>query len=224
MVSMNSVAPTEHVPRKSAINGLVGAALGPVEQGFGSARDLTGIGSRYDLHVRVESRNPTTEDFQVIGPLPERAAALAERSHRLGTATTKALPSKRGGGNFPTTVARRDFLSYFEFLVVLETDADTASSWVRALRNPVFMPYLGRRSCAPSFPFLLGIHAGSSADLFGSLPWVDKYGEGSERASLVAYEVSGDYDLHRAVEHPIAYTPPIQTRPGQLAWAKEHLR
>lgn len=223
LVNINSVAPTEAVPRKSAINGLIGAALGSSDQGFGSARDLSGIGARYDLHVRVESRNPTTEDLQVIGPLPEPAAAMAERSYKLGTATTKALPTKRGGGNFPTTVSRRDFLAHSEFLVAIETDTETVAFWMNALRNPVFMPYLGRRSCAPSFPYLLGIHEGSVADLFKSLPWVDRYGENPIQA-LLAYEVAGDYDLHRAIEHPIAYTPPVRTRFHQLAWAKEHLR
>ena len=97
--------------------------------------------------------------------------------------------------------------------------------WMNALRNPVFMPYLGRRSCAPSFPFLLGIHEGSVSDLFWSLPWVDRYNTNPDQATFLAYEVVGDYDLHRAIDHETAYTPPMtRFRSQQLAWAKEHLR
>lgn len=223
-VNMTSSVPTQGVPRKSAINGLIGTALGPVDHGFGSARDLEAIGDRYRLHVRVEARNATTEDFQVLGPLPPRATTRAEVMGRLGTASTKAFPAKRGDGNFPTTVSRKDFLSHTEFVVGLQTDQETAEAWFAAFRDPVFMPYLGRKSCAPSFPFLLGVHPGEPDQVFATLGHVDKYGAADRDGTvrLTGYEISGDYNRHVADLHPLAYSPPTSTRESQLTWVKEH--
>lgn len=219
-VNMKFVSPTEALPRKSGVAGLIGAALGPRDVGFGSARDLAAVEERHTLHVRVDVRNASTEDFQVLGPLPTMAHNTAERSHRLSTASTEQLPSSRAAGNFPTTVTRRDFLPHSEFIAAVETDRATAEAWLEALRNPVFMPYLGRRSCAPTFPFILGTYDGSASELFERLPWADRHGRGG---ALAGYEVQGSYDLHHAIEHAAPYTPPSMPRGGQLAWAKENL-
>ncbi|MFC6154796.1 type I-E CRISPR-associated protein Cas5/CasD [Nocardioides yefusunii] len=220
-VNMRFVAPTEALPRKSGVNGLLGAALGPHDQGYGCARDLDSIGERYRLQVRVDARNPAAEDFQVLSSLTGPAHRGADRSHRVGSASTSAFPANRDRGNFPTTVARRDFLAHSEFIAALETDASTAEAWISALRDPVFMPYLGRRSCAPTFPFVLGIHDGSLEDLFAHLPHVDR---NREEAPLLAYTVRGSYDLHHADEHPRPYTPDRVDRTAQLTWVKENLR
>lgn len=221
LAKMDSVVATEALPRKSAINGLIGAALGPVDNGYGSARDLDMIGSRYTLHVRVESRNAATEDFQVIGPLRPADYATANRAMNLAEGTAENFPTKRGDGNFPTEVSRRDFLAHSEFMLALETSQDIAAAWLSALRQPVFMPYFGRRSCAPTFPFILGIHDGDISGLFSAMPHVDKY---HQPGPLTAYEVLGDYNQHLTNEHPDAYHPPSQSRSEQLDWAKENLR
>jgi CRISPR-associated protein Cas5/CasD subtype I-E len=218
---MASVVPTEAMPRKSALNGLIGAALGPVDRGHGSARDLEAIGERYTLHVRVERRNAATEDFQVLAALPHAASVVAERSHRVATASVERFPANRDRGNFPTTVSRRDFLAHSEFVVAIESDYDTATAWLTALRNPVFMPYFGRRSCAPTFPFVLGMHRGSVEEVFSRLPHVDLYRQGT---NLLGYAVHGDYDRHQAVKHPTPYSPAfVGAREDQLAWVKENL-
>lgn len=224
-LNINAAVPTESLPRKSAISGLIGAALGPKDRGHGSARDLEAVATRYRLHIRVEARNPTTEDFQVLGSLPPRATPSAERHHRLTTASAQAFPSKRGQGNFETTVSRKDYLAHSEFTSAIETDEETARAWLDALREPVFMPYLGRKSCAPAFPFILGLSEGTVANLFSTLPHVEKHPTGSGSAkSLVGYEVTGDYDLHRTLPHPSPYAPPTLDRQSQLAWAKEQLQ
>ncbi len=221
LAKMDSTVPTEALPRKSAISGLIGAALGPLDNGFGSARDLTEVGERYDLHVRVETRNATSEDFQTLGPLRPSDHASAQRALSLAEGSARKFPSIRGGGNFPTEVSRRDFLAHSEFILALEGDDDTLEAWLAALREPVFMPYFGRRSCAPTFPFVLGLYERGAASLFGELPHVDKYHQDDP---LVAYEVLGDYNQHLTAEHPAAYTPPSSSRSEQLDWTKENLR
>lgn len=220
-VNMKFVAPTEAIPTKSAICGLIGAALGPEDKGFGSARDLDAVGERYALHIRVDTHNAPTEDFQVLSQLPRGAHVIADRHHRLGSATNTAFPSNRDKGNFPTTVGRRDFLPHSEFIAAIETSDETAQAWIMALREPVFMPYLGRKSCAPTFPFILGIHDGDPRALFGQLPWVDRH---STHVPLRAYAVTGDYNGHQARPHDAPYSPERVDRRGQLDWAKENLR
>lgn len=224
-LNMGSLSPTAALPRKSGINGLIGAALGPRDAGFGSARNLDDVGKRYELHVRVDRRNPGTEDFQVISALPEAAAHNAERAHRIATATTKAFPTKRAGGNFPTAVARREFLSHAEFITVLETDAATANAWHEALRAPAFMPYFGRRSCAPTFPFVLGVSANEAAEVFATLPYVTDDPRQGRPMVLTGYTVVGDYDFHKATPHPgPGYCPPVAARKEQLQWIREAMK
>jgi CRISPR system Cascade subunit CasD len=198
-VSKDAVVPTESMPRKSGINGLIGAAVG--------SRDLDEIGAGYDLYVRTDHTNPTTEDYQTLGPLPGylsadhpgRPTALADRAEKIRTATASArLERNRDGGSFPTAISRKDYL---------------------ALRAPVFMTYLGRKSCPPTFPFLLGLWEGSAHDLFAQLPHVTR--ARSDKPPR-AYQVVGSYDEHEHIRlDPI--TPPSADRKEQLAWLSQHL-
>lgn len=227
-MNMDSVAPTEAVPRKSAVNGLIGAALG--------SRDLDAIGREYELHVRVERTNPVAEDFQVISPLPGyvspssrgRATQLAERHEKLASATaTTKFPASRNGGNFPTGVSKKDYLSHSEFIVGLDTRGDVARAgrWVTALREPVFMPYLGRKSCPPSFPYVLGVWEGTASDLWTELPHVRSSQRRPDEGgftTLRSYLVQGDYDVHADSPSEVV-VPVVERRAAQLAWVKESL-
>lgn len=224
-VNMTSSVPTAAMPRKSGVSGLLGAALGPQDNGFGSARDLHDLAERFSMHVRIETRNPVAEDFQVLGPLGPQQARRADVMGRLGTASTKEFRNeRRSDGNFATTVSRRDFLSHSEFLVALEGPDDHLDAWWQALRRPVFMPYLGRRSCAPSFPFTLGIHRGPLEELFGSLPHVSRLRSRHDvLPALAGFTVTGGYDLHHENPHSRPYHPPSGSRSEQLIWVKENL-
>ncbi len=222
-LNIQSSVPTEAIPRKSAVSGVIGAALGPDDNGFGSARDLAALGDRYSLSVRVEARNPPTEDFQVLGPLSPEDTDVAERIGRIGSASTARFPSKRGGGNFPTTVSRKDYLSHSEFIAALDTDDATARAWLSALRAPVFMTYLGRKSCAPTFPFVLGVTDASRAEIFAELPHVRRHNERTTSAQLTGYDITGGYGVHHANAHPAPYTPQnVEQRREQLLWVREH--
>lgn len=228
-LNKDSASPSQPVPRKSAVNGIIGAALG--------SRELDVIGEKYDLHIRVERTNPVAEDFQVIGPLPGyvapgsrgRATELAERHEKIATATATAkFPKVRNGGNFLTAISRKDYLSHSEFLVALDTRgrADLADQWLAALREPVFMPYLGRKSCPPSFPYVLGRWNGSVDDLWALTPHVRSHEQRRDadgNVSLRAYLIGGDYDSHSDVKTVVS-APVVADRAEQLEWAKEHLR
>lgn len=219
--SMNAVTPTAPVPRKSGVSGLVGAALG--------RRDLDAICDEFALHVRVERSNPVAEDFQVMAPLPGyvspdyrgRATILAERSENLSKVKASKFPNPRAGGTFPTTVTRKQYLAHSEYFLAIESDK--AVEWLDAFKEPVFMPYLGRRSCPPSFPFIIGLWGASVDELWSRLPHVSTRASEDGSAVLRGYHVTGDYDLHAAVDAGPYSVPVVATREAQIAWIQENL-
>jgi CRISPR system Cascade subunit CasD len=212
------LSPTAPVPRKSAVAGLVGACIG--------SRDLDALAARFDLHVRVDRANPMATDFQVIGPLPGTVKPRADRAEKIRqVAVSASVPSARNGGNFPTGTSLRGFLPHCEFVVTITTDDDTTQQWLAAFKEPVFMPYLGRKANAPAYPFVLGASSVPPITLLSELPRVhlSHIAADSELSAPVrVYQVLGDYHSHRHI--PLGHlTPPADTREGQLTWVSQHL-
>lgn len=61
-------------------------------------------------------------------------------------------------------VSERFYLADAVFVAVVEGDGDLVERLHRALREPVFLPYLGRRSCPPSRPIELAVHHDQTLD------------------------------------------------------------
>ncbi len=55
-----------------------------------------------------------------------------------------------------TVVSQRYYLADASFLVALQSDPVTVSRLKEAILDPVWPPFLGRRSCPPSMPFYAG--------------------------------------------------------------------
>ncbi|MFJ2028387.1 type I-E CRISPR-associated protein Cas5/CasD [Streptosporangium sp. NPDC087985] len=55
-------------------------------------------------------------------------------------------------------VSERFYLADAVFVTAVEGERELIDSLHQALRAPVFLPYLGRRSCPPSRPVDLGVH------------------------------------------------------------------
>ncbi len=116
--------PTSTTPTKSAVLGLVAAALGRDYQD--DQRDLHAL----RVHVRIDAPGVVQRDYQVI------------RNALRANGTVNAVP----------TPVLRDHVHDAAFLVVLEGDQDLVRAIERALRNPVFPVYLGLRACPPARP------------------------------------------------------------------------
>ena len=59
-------------------------------------------------------------------------------------------------------MTERYYLSDAVFLAALESDSiEYLDSIVKALNNPVYPLFLGRRSCPPTLPVVIGINEGS---------------------------------------------------------------
>lgn len=55
-------------------------------------------------------------------------------------------------------VSHRYYLADAVFVAAVEGEDELVDRLHRALRHPVFLPYLGRRSCPPARPVELGVH------------------------------------------------------------------
>ncbi|WP_131738861.1 type I-E CRISPR-associated protein Cas5/CasD [Actinomadura roseirufa] len=92
--------------------------------------DLSDL-SALQFGVRIDQRGMPVRDFQT--------------AHHFETG--KSMP-----------VSERFYLADAVFVAVVEGDGDLIDRLHLALLAPVFMPYLGRRSCPPSRPIELGVH------------------------------------------------------------------
>ncbi|WP_343244720.1 type I-E CRISPR-associated protein Cas5/CasD [Streptomyces sp. SID11385] len=91
-------------------------------------------------------------------------------------------------------VSERFYLSDAVFVAAVEGAADLVDELLAAVRAPVFLPFLGRRSCPPSRPIDLRIHRGNLAAALRSEPWQAslRWQRRCPRDRRVELEVIGD--------------------------------
>lgn len=151
---------TEQVPTKSAVVGLVAAALGLRRDADLSAQAALRFG------VRADRAGERIEDFHTVSSLFDDKERLSPGRGRLPKASGGYLPA-----DVSTKITRRHYLADACFVAALEGDDETVVSADRALRQPVYPPYLGRRSCPPDRPVALGVFDGTLEEVLRSLPW-----------------------------------------------------
>lgn len=137
---------TGRTPTPSALRGLIAASFGWKRgQWEPWIEDV-------QFTIRVDNPGVVVDDFQTIGPRP------TEFGHRLHIAMTGKsegkpfTPDARG----LTSIVRRTYLAGAVFLVEV-SHTDKIDEIADAMRNPKFLPYLGKKAFAPSFPFILGV-------------------------------------------------------------------
>lgn len=221
---------TAPVPSKSAVAGLLGAALG--------RRDLDILIDDITLHVRVDKTNAPAEDLQVLVPLPAHVRDAADRAERVRQADPKATAqhAKRTGaaakgGKPGTALVNRDFIPHAEFICALShPDPDTVTTWLKAFQAPTYMTFLGRRANPPTFPFILG--TSTEPDPVTTLTAIPRVPRNSEipwgqtaadtRVPVRLYEITGTHARHQhnLITH---LTPTSTTREEQIQWLSTHL-
>ncbi|MGW0916772.1 type I-E CRISPR-associated protein Cas5/CasD [Streptomyces sp. NPDC002784] len=131
---------TARFPTRSGVVGLLAAALG--RQREAPLDDLTAL----SMTVRVDRPGVVTSDFHTVGggrPADETVI----------TADGKRRPAGKG-----TLVSKRQYLADAAFtLAVTCDDAQQLHVCAAALRDPHWPLFLGRRSCPPEGPILLGV-------------------------------------------------------------------
>ena len=186
---------TEPVPTRNAVVGMIAAALG-ARRGLWPDW-LWGT----DIWVRVDRAGTLSTDFHTVGAPPPDVALIRGR-HRIATGLSGPadfmVPMGNGtswtlGGG--TMVTNRQYLADAEFIVAIShADTSRVAEIAAALRNPVFMTYLGRKAFAPTFPFHLGVHPGAPRDVLTAIPTRSDSPRG-----LTLHELLGDRNF--AVEH-----------------------
>ncbi|MBR6407357.1 MAG: type I-E CRISPR-associated protein Cas5/CasD [Clostridia bacterium] len=172
-----------------------------------------GVGSKYD--IRTTEREPTKSG--VLGML---AAALGIR--RDDAESIKALSSLRFGVRVDregkllhdyhiaraeknSYVTHRYYLSDAVFLCGLESeDMQALNGYEYALKHPVYPLFLGRRSCPPTLPLVLGVREG---DLETALINYPKLAPTNDASRIVIDSEATDKGAALMKDVPVSYSP-----------------
>ncbi len=125
------------MPTKSGVVGLLACALGWPR---GDAH-IAALDRSLRMAVRADRPGTRTVDYQTV---------TGQNGYLLSSQGTK-----RDGE--PTLVTPRQYLEDACFTVALAGDEALLETCAGALRRPVWQLYLGRKSCVPTRPVLLGL-------------------------------------------------------------------
>lgn len=151
---------TEQAPTKSAVVGIVAAALGRLR-----GADISDLAA-LRFGVRADRPGERIEDFHTVSSIFDDKGRFAPGRGRLPTAAGGYLSA-----DVSTKITCRHYLADACFVAALEGDDETVRAADEALTRPAFPLYLGRRSCPPDRPLRLGVHDGTLEEVLASLPW-----------------------------------------------------
>jgi CRISPR system Cascade subunit CasD len=139
-------------PTKSGVIGLICCALGrdrrePLD-------DLRGL----RMHVRVDRPGTLFTDFQTAGAGVFRGS------------DAYAAPKSDGSKGKMAILMNKHYLQDASFLVALEGERSLLEELAAALADPVWPLSLGRRSCPPAVPVLVGMREGKGIDVLRKEP------------------------------------------------------
>jgi CRISPR system Cascade subunit CasD len=144
---------TAQFPTRSGLIGMIAAAMGRARHE--TPEDLRPL----RFAVRTDRPGTLLRDFHTVG---------GGQPGKLTVVTAEGTPRPGDAG---TLVSHRYYLQDAAFTVAVTAPDDKAllDTCERALRDPCWLPYLGRRSCPPTGPLLLRRSADAWRDL-ASLP------------------------------------------------------
>lgn len=166
-----TVRDTRTEPTKSGVIGMIAAASGWGLNAEGDKR-VSDLASSVQMAVRADLPGEVIRDYHTVA-----GGALSAEGKIKRTSTT---------GEPETVVSERYYLSDSCFLVALAGPGETLAEIAEALSDPVWTPFLGRRSCPPSAPLVPAYPGGDLIEQWSSLadaitrvsPWL-----GEERAA-----------------------------------------
>jgi CRISPR system Cascade subunit CasD len=126
---------TEPLPTKSALVGLFAAALGRPR-----GSDISDLAA-FTLIIRIDRPGLLLCDYHTVGANYPKG---------------KRLRSAEGKEKSETLVTERYYLADAAFTIAVTAHTALVDYLEGGLRQPVWAPFLGRRSCPPAEPFLLG--------------------------------------------------------------------
>lgn len=136
-----SVRDTAMEPTKSGIVGLLACA-----QGLRKDEDLRNLSASLTLGIRVDRAGTVLTDFHTVGGGQKEPALLSAQGK-----------PKLSRGKPHVEVSHRYYLCDASFLVAVQGKSDLISALGTSLESPVWVVYLGRKSCPPGKPILSGV-------------------------------------------------------------------
>ncbi|MGC7100700.1 type I-E CRISPR-associated protein Cas5/CasD [Amycolatopsis lurida] len=167
------VASTHPTPTRSGLLGLARAALGHGRDA--PLSDITWVTS-LDMAIRVDQPGTIHADFHTISPLPQayQDFALVGPHDRgqipQGTRLRASGQAARWDKGQPTMITRRHLIHDAAFLWLIHGPDAHLHRLATALLNPQWTLSLGRKSCTPASPVLLGLHPGSLPHTANTVP------------------------------------------------------
>lgn len=174
---------TDREPSKSGVLGLIASALGMQRDDDTMISKL----SEFEMAVRVDREGTILSDY-----------------HTAGGGTFRRQPHSVWGAK-NTVLSERFYLMDACFVVGLShADRELCDRVGKALAQPRWSLFLGRKACVPSRPVLLsGPQEGSARELVSLAPWQGRPGaEKPPRLRMVTEDTTGE--LRRDV--PVSFT------------------
>jgi CRISPR system Cascade subunit CasD len=169
-----NIRTTEREPTKSGVIGMIAAAMGIQRN---DAPELLKPLSGMRFGVRVEREGILIKDFHMV------------HEYKNGKETDSHL-------------TERYYLSDAVFIAALEAESrEYLEDIVRALNAPVYPLFLGRRSCPPTLPVVIGI---SDDELVEALKNAEPLAEAKRSSKRIVYE---SYDGGTVVQDvPVSFS------------------
>jgi CRISPR system Cascade subunit CasD len=159
-------------PTKSGVVGLLAAADGR-KRGT-SVADIAAL----TMTVRVDDPGQLMRDYHTVGA-----------NHPKGRRPVKA---ESGKDHPDTIVTERYYLASAAFTVALEGDDSLLEKLDRSLRSPTWPVALGRRSCPPAEPYLLGVDERNASALLRDVLPVFRPDRSDNVVQILAEDPTGD--------------------------------
>lgn len=140
---------TENHPSKSALLGMLAAAMGIDKHAPGEREALAPLAALVLTTYRIpRSEMPNQRlfrrltDFHTIGGGYDRTDPAQKRN----------ISRKASGGMSTTVVTRREYLLEARFIAVFEGEKELLEKVAASLQDPVWGVWLGRKTCLPGRP------------------------------------------------------------------------
>lgn len=204
---------TESWPTKSALVGVLAAALGIDKNGSDEAILLAPYAALTFSVLRWPKQHPSLRlaDFQTIGGGYDKTDPV-QKLH---------IPAKAGDGSpFGTVITRRTYLTDARFIALFQGDSATLQKAAAALLDPVWGIWFGRKTCIPATP-LTPVVAATASEALARLATAlgNDAAEMSDLEGLT--EAPGDGSFYQS-DQPTAFGK--HHGPVPLAYHSRHVR
>ena len=144
---------TLDAPTRSGLLGLLAAACGVDKNDEARDREWLARAAKLSMTVLAFRRGDRMTDYHTVGARYDKDNPWQKRM----------IPTTADGKPRGTDITHRDYLTDSIFGVVFSGDEALLEEMGSGIANPVYGVWLGRKSCIPTEPILVGIFDSESA-------------------------------------------------------------